>query len=359
MEPRSAGFTSTSLVDSPRQSPFIPLPGIALPVSWGLVAPVFFSYRPFLMNLPPMKMGRSLDGISAVLLPFTADGKMDLESYVSLLERTWTAGLTPAVNMDTGYVNLLSVEERGRILSLVSQQARGRRFVAGAYIEGLAGDPSHLYIAAAQAVTAAGGIPVLFPCSALAEVTEQQWVSVFRQIAGEIPQFIGFELSPKFVPFGRIWELDTYRALLDIPQFVGSKHSSLSRQLEWDRLALRNSVRPDFRVYTGNDLAIDMIQWGSDYLLGLSAFHVESFAQRDRLFALGDSAYLEVNDWLQYLGMFAFREPVPAYKHTCAQFLKLRGLLPCDHPHPRAVRRPESDLPVLAQILEQLDHRCR
>ena len=32
------------------------------------------------------------------------------------------------------------------------------------------------------------------------------------------------------------------------------------------------SVRPDFLVLTGNDLAIDMVMYGSDYLLGLSTF---------------------------------------------------------------------------------------
>jgi hypothetical protein len=70
---------------------------------------------------------------------------------------------------------------------------------------------------------------------------------------------------------------------------------------------------------------------------------------------LGDGRFFELNDWLQYLGMIAFRAPVPAYKHTCAQFLKLRGAIPCDAPHPRAVRRPDSDLPLLADIAAHLE----
>ena len=56
--------------------------------------------------------------------------------------------------------------------------------------------------------------------------------------------------------------------LLEIPACLGAKHSSLSRELEWQRLTLRDAKRPGFRVLTGNDLAIDMVMYGSDYLLG-------------------------------------------------------------------------------------------
>jgi hypothetical protein len=112
-------------------------------------------------------------------------------------------------------------------------------------------------------------------------------------------------------------------------------------------------------VYTGNDLAIDMVQWGSDYLLGLSAFHVEAFAARDRAWTAGDGRFFELNDGLQYLGMLAFRSPVPAYKHTCAQFLALRGIIPSDAPHPRAARRPDSDLELLRPIAASLDRLAR
>src|SRR5205823_5705149 len=82
--------------------------------------------------------------------------------------------------------------------------------------------------------------------------------------------------------------------------------------------------------YTGNDLAIDMVFYGSDYLLGLSAFAVEAFAARDRLWMQCDGRAIAVNDLLQYLGQVAFRAPVPAYKHSAAQFLHLRGRIATD-----------------------------
>jgi hypothetical protein len=157
-----------------------------------------------------------------------------------------------------------------------------------------------------------------------------------------------------FAPFGQIYDLETYAGLLDVPQCLGAKHSSLKRELEWQRLQLRDERRPDFKVFTGNDLAIDMVMYGSDYLLGLSTFAPDLFAQRDAMWAAGDPAFYELNDVLQDLGFFAFRSPVPAYKHSAAQFLKLRGWIESDEPHPAAERRPGSDVAVLREIGERL-----
>ncbi len=72
------------------------------------------------------------------------------------------------------------------------------------------------------------------------------------------------------------------------------------------------------------------------------------------MWAAGDSAFYELNDVLQYLGCFAFRAPVPAYKHSAAQFLKLRGWLATSLTHPGSPQRPDSDIAILEKILEQL-----
>lgn len=305
--------------------------------------------------MPPLRLQRPLDGISAVLLPYHADGRPDLTGWAALVESTWAAGLTPAVNMDTGYASLLSVAERAHLLELTRQLAHGRRFVAGAFIQDQTGDPTELYCRTAAEIQAAGATPILFPCAAVKSLDQAAWVSVFREVGRAVPEFLGFELGEMFVPFGRIWDTDTFRALLEIPQLVGAKHSSLSRELEWERLEVRDVARPEFRVYTGNDLAIDLIQWGSDYLLGLSAFHVEAFGLRDRWFATGDERWRTLNDWLQYLGMLAFRAPVPAYKHNCAQFLHLRGRIGTAETHPQGARRPDSDVLLLEPILQQIE----
>src|SRR5690606_32421288 len=114
----------------------------------------------------------------------------------------------------------------------------------------------------------------------------------------------GFELGEMFAPFGQIYDLETMRELMEIPQLKGAKHSSLNRELEWQRLNLRDEIRPDFKIYTGNDLAIDLVCYGSDYLLGLSAFCPEAFALRDKLWQQNDSRFYGLNDLIQYLGFF-------------------------------------------------------
>ena len=96
---------------------------------------------------------------------------------------------------------------------------------------------------------------------------------------------------------------------------------------------MRDAHRPDFRIYTGNDLGINMIEYGSDYLLGLATFAPEKFAERDRLWATGDARYYALSDALQHLGNIAFRPPVPAYKHSAAVFLHISGRIPSPRTH--------------------------
>jgi hypothetical protein len=98
-----------------------------------------------------------------------------------------------------------------------------------------------------------------------------------------------------------------------------------------------------------------MVRYGSDWLLGLSTAYPEAFAQRDRWWAEGDNRFDELDDALQALGDFAFRPPVPAYKHTMAMALHLRGLLSSDEPHPDSPRRPASDREIVATILARIE----
>jgi hypothetical protein len=96
-----------------------------------------------------------------------------------------------------------------------------------------------------------------------------------------------------------------------------------------------------------------MIEYGSDYLLGLATFAPEKFAERDRLWEAGDPAYYALSDALQYLGNVCFRDPVPAYKHSAATFLHLTGRIPSNATHSKSARRPEWE----AQILQSCAHR--
>ena len=99
---------------------------------------------------------------------------------------------------------------------------------------------------------------------------------------------------------------------------------------------------------------IDMHCHLRDYLLGLSTFAPDLFARRDAWWEAGNPRFYQLNDALQYLGCFAFRDPVPAYRHSAAQFLRLRGWIESDATHPDSPRRPESDREVLAEIARSL-----
>lgn len=299
--------------------------------------------------------GRSITGMSAILLPHLDPTTVDWASLDAHIARTMEAGLTPAVNMDTGYVQLLDADTRGRVLDR-AEAITGGDFVAGAFVADEPGAAFDLNacLRAAEEITARGGIPVIFPSHGLNDHGDAAWLDAHGHIAPHLDRFIGFELGPMFVPNGRIVSLDTYRGLLDIPQCIGAKHSSLNRQLEWDRLALRNEVRPDFMVLTGNDLAIDMVMYGSDYLLGLSTFAPDKFAERDRLWAKGDPGFYQLNDVLQYLGHFTFRPPVPAYRHSAAMFLQMRGWVESPAVPFGALSRPDSDQDILRDIGERL-----
>ncbi|MBM3900488.1 MAG: dihydrodipicolinate synthase family protein [Verrucomicrobia bacterium] len=299
---------------------------------------------------------RRIEGFSAILLPFLSEGSVDWDGFRGHVRRTVEAGLGPAVNMDTGFGNLINEATKRHALEITRQECAGRSYVAGAFVGDAPGAAfaRDAYARQMEMIQEFSGIPVIFQSHGLTGQPDDTIVAAYASLGALCDRFVGFELGTMFAPFGKIYSLDVFRGLMGVRSCIGAKHSSLRRDLEWQRLVLRDAIRPDFRVYTGNDLAIDMVMYGSDYLLGLSTFAPDVFARRDAAWAAGDPAFHELNDLLQYLGFLAFRPPVPAYKHSAAQFLKLRGWIGCDDTHPRSPRRPESDREILADIVARL-----
>jgi 4-hydroxy-tetrahydrodipicolinate synthase len=298
---------------------------------------------------------RKVQGIAAALLPFEANGRVAVEAFHKRLRATHRAGLMNAVNMDTGYVNLLSQEERLRVLRWAREALGGNvPFVAGAYIEGQNGDIVTLYRKQIDAIVAHDGIPILFQTHRLHGNSPAEKAAVYAAASQGYLQVLAFELGPMFAANGEIFDEETIRRLMDIPEIKGLKHSSLDRLTELRRLELRDAQRPDFRIYTGNDLGIDMIEYGSDYLLGLATFTPEKFAERDRQWANDDPAYYALSDALQYLGNVAFRDPVPAYKHSAAVFLQLTGRIPTSLTHAKSTKRPEWEAEILRDCARRL-----
>jgi dihydrodipicolinate synthase/N-acetylneuraminate lyase len=299
---------------------------------------------------------RKVQGIAAALLPYEPDGRVAVDAFAKQLTFTHRVGLMNAVNMDTGYVNYLNDTEKQEVLDWTRQAlGKGVPFVAGAYIEQHVGDDVvPLYRRQIDAILRYEGIPILFQTARLQGKSPARIAEAYRDICRDYSHVLAFELGSMFAANGEIYGPETIRRLMDIPEIKGMKHSSLDRLLELERLALRDAHRPDFRIYTGNDLGINMIEYGSDYFLGLAAFAPEKFAARDRLWERGDSQYYALSDALQYLGNVAFRAPVPAYKHSAAVFLHLIGRIPSDRTHPNNQRRPAWEAEIMADCARRL-----
>jgi len=301
------------------------------------------------------KPRRKVQGIAAALVPYLADERVDVDAFQKHLLVTHRAQLMNAVNMDTGYVNLLTEKEKLDVLRW-TRDALGKNvmFVAGAFIENQEGDVVALYRQQLDTIVGFGALPILFQTARLHGKPAKEKVATYEAICKGYSQVLAFELSPRFAPNGEIFDEGTVRGLIEIPELKGMKHSSLDRLLELDRLALRDAYRPDFRIFTGNDLGINMTEYGSDYLLGLATFAPEKFAERDRLWETGDARYYELSDALQHLGNVAFREPIAAYKHSAAIFLHLTGRISTDLPHPRSPRRPPWEAEILEDCIRRL-----
>jgi dihydrodipicolinate synthase/N-acetylneuraminate lyase len=320
-----------------------------------LSAPTFMPVSAFTVRIRP----RAIHGATAVLLPYDADGHIDWEGFGRHLAATAASGLEPALNMDTGFGPQLSPDQRRQVLALARTiVGRERPLIAGIFAgaaTGDVGDPLASYRASLADVLDVGATPIVFQSPWLTARRGADLADAYRAILAGAERALAFELGTMFAPFGRIYDLDDYARVMDLANVVGAKHSSLDRRLELMRLELRDCRRPDFRVYTGNDLAIDLVQYGSDYLLGLSTCDPEAFALRDQWWAEGDARFFQLNDALQALGAVAFRPPVPAYKHSAAIYLGLAGRLPAAHVHPGCPRRPEWEAEILRPLLAQVE----
>ena len=303
------------------------------------------------------KLTRRTLGYAACLLPFEKDGSISTDSFQAAVARTTDAGLGCAVNMDTGYANYLEPEQRSLILKLTAEVIAGRRdFIAGVFVEGLDGDLISLYRTQMDEIVSHGGTPILFQTTRFHPWKPSEIVNLYSQVCEGYESVIGFELGSMFAPNGMIFDEETIRGLIGIPSLKGIKHSSLDRGTELRRLEIRDEIRPDFRIFTGNDLAIDMTEYGSDYLLGLAAFCPELFALRDKYWLEGDERYAALTDAIQHLGNVSFRAPVPAYKHSCAVFQNLIGRCPSPLTHPKSASRPDWEAEILADCAKRLSY---
>src|SRR5262249_43122364 len=115
---------------------------------------------------------RKITGISAVLLPFDESGAVDWAGFRAHVERTAAAGLTPAVNMDTGYISVLDESTRRTVLIETRGVLGNGAFVAGAFVADQPGAAFDLdsYRRAIDEVQGYVGTPVVFQSYGLTDL---------------------------------------------------------------------------------------------------------------------------------------------------------------------------------------------
>src|SRR5205814_1264265 len=106
---------------------------------------------------------RPITGMSAILLPFTEAGDIDWPGFDAHVARTAAAGLVPAVNMDTGFVNLLDEPTKRVVLDRTRAVLSGGKFVAGAFVGDKPGDrfDGDAYARAVTDIVERGGTSVV------------------------------------------------------------------------------------------------------------------------------------------------------------------------------------------------------
>ena len=159
---------------------------------------------------------RKIRGISAILLPFQGNGDPDWAGFSAHVQRTVAAGLAPAVNMDTGFGNLIDDSIRRRALELTQVQTND--FVAGAFVGDQPGATFNdgEYLRQMEIIQSHGGTPVIFQSFGLTGQADEAIVASYAKLASHSDALIGFELSDVFAPFGKIYSMDVYRGLLGI-----------------------------------------------------------------------------------------------------------------------------------------------
>ncbi len=300
--------------------------------------------------------GRRPEGLAPVLLPFDEAGHPDWDGFAHLLGRAVDAGFVPFVNAGPGMGEHLAPSVRAEVVATLGAAMGGAPFVAGVRTE--AGDdggfdPSRV-AGAVDSIARHGGIPALFPSPSLASLSADEALGLLAWMGEWCDRLIAVDLPAERWEGGRTFGLDAFTALLDVGHCIGAVDGTWSRQVEWDRIRRRDEVRPDFRLYSANVLAVDQIMYGADHALDLSAAVPDAVADRDRDWAGEDPGVIERDDALQALATLVFRPPVAAAHHSLAVALHVRGWLAHDRVAPGVARRPEGEVDLLAPALDRL-----
>lgn len=304
---------------------------------------------------PNLAYKRRITGVAQMVVPTGTDGEPDWESFSSHLERLFTLGLSPAVNMTANVPGLLN-PTYSIGAAWQAQEQFGKNFFVGIHVQDQPGDwfKADAYRRQIDAVAETGGTPVLFPSHGMSALNDDEWQKAMADLSTHIDAFLIAEPGPDMSPSASIRPAQVALSLIRTPTCKGIVHASLSRAAEFDHLRSQAHLRKDFTIWSANERAIDMAMYGSDYMLLAAAMAPDAFARRDAMWEEGDRSVHELNDLLQYLAMFTSRTPVAAQAHSVLQFLHLRGWVGADRLPPGSATRPAGDAAVLRDIVDRL-----
>jgi hypothetical protein len=118
---------------------------------------------------------RKIRGMSAIYLPFRDSGAVDWHGFEEHVDRTRGAGLMPAVNMDTGFVDLIDAPCRREVLARARAIMGNGKFVAGIFVKDSPGAAFDLdrYRQRVEECAEAGAVPVIMQSFGLCTVPEE------------------------------------------------------------------------------------------------------------------------------------------------------------------------------------------
>ena len=311
--------------------------------------------HPLTLALRHLTPSRTIDGAAALPVWLGPSGRLDLAGLAGRLEATFTAGLTPAVNLFAGAVDCLSEDDRIDVLTTAAGVARGRRFIAGTLPTTDAAPLAIRYGRAVDAVVRQGGTPLLLPIAELGALDGDALAHLWRQSTAGHRGVLLVEMAPAFGLSPTPYAPEVITRLIDVASLGGLVHASLDREAEWARVQARDIARPEFRIYSGHERALDMVSYGSDYLLGTAGCAPEAFAARDRAWRDGEARGFDLTDVLQHLGSLMYRAPLDGARHAAVQWLEARGLVQGARPVAGVSLRPDGDLALYRELGDRLD----
>jgi hypothetical protein len=306
--------------------------------------------HPLTLALRHLTPSRVIDGLAALPVWLAPSRRLDLAGLATRLEATFAAGLTPAVNLFAGAVDRLDADARADVLSTAAGVARGRRFIAGTGPTDDAAPLAVRYGRAGDAIARQGGTPVLLPIAELSVLDGDAIAHLWRQATAGHRGVLVVEMAPEFGTPAALLPNDVITRLIDTASLGGLVHASLDRAVEWMRIEARDIARPDFRIYSGNERALDMVSYGSDYLLAGAGCAPEAFAARDRAWRAGDPLAFALTDLLQAAGTLVYRAPLDGARHGALQWLRALGGVDAAMPLPDLALRPDSDCALYDEI---------